>query len=1006
MNFSIYKKSFGWIIPALMLTACAEDVDLNTGVIHNDGAVTIDLSVPDDIIAVLTRAEGDNDISDVPSSFPLIIAQYDNSGNCLKVEKLPENISLTDGKYSFPYVFEENAASAEFIGNLSESDISSLTGTGAKRAYELSTSEKVFWTSVPSSSFGTKGSVVNVQLVRNYAKVSLENSTSNFSPKNYEVYGTATTGTWGTQNGNLTLPSDVTYSSKTEGKNGRSATTTIMPVFETPASQQPFVIVEGTYNGKDYFYKVAFADREYKDTNNKGNSPSNENYPDEIPGNYTYTYKDIQRNHRYILKIDYVRAEGWEKLEDALKAEPDNRITAQITDVNEDITTIIACRDYAMGVSSSQLTVKGEATEVDFYVVHNYKKVNSENEEIFDYPEIIIPTSSWIKEFEITDSGNSEGLFKGDVANDGTFTKEQTGKKFKVTLKLEENTDSENSRVADITVKVGDLVTVIKVTQQARDYIRGADRKVTLFVPDANGNLVKVTDDYFAWIDRTDPDNFCYGVRPEDNGGVIRNDGLILAPVNMFAGNKSITYQIPKKNGEAARIRNNGTSNINDKIWVSDKGIYFQVEVDPSNNILVNDIGITDYLRLEILDSKDIPIITYKLYSTGFFHQLTDEMAGLQCPSISPQKGWYYYEFVKKSDYYITDRNIGATNNMPYISTYIGYRNYIGALGGYFRVADKRASATNDLNSAKFWEFRNISDGTILTALGLEKTYNNKKLHFPTQGELNQMGVNMGRPSKGVSGNSSYVATISDLDASSRVHDNCIYIPHGGYYEGETQKFPTSANLWTSTLYSETQGYHPNYNTFPNINYGFWYYYLDFQAKAEQESIFNQMRCTDATQDDFADAGLYRYMPLRLVWGVPNTSKVEVTKNTFKSGDQIEVRWVDNWWKGNVQSQYEKIYVYYKKNGESSLTKPCDVFDDTNNKYDSKDGNYCYKTFTVDGTADEINIIVHNGYNTDEMKYLITPTAIIYQSGDGAPDVCQLTKTSNTTYSVKLFKVD
>lgn len=54
----------------------------------------------------------------------------------------------------------------------------------------------------------------------------------------------------------------------------------------------------------------------------------------------------VLRNHHYKVSVKEVRSEGWPSVEEALKAEPDNRITVLVTDENESVTDIVATRDY------------------------------------------------------------------------------------------------------------------------------------------------------------------------------------------------------------------------------------------------------------------------------------------------------------------------------------------------------------------------------------------------------------------------------------------------------------------------------------------------------------------------------------------------------------------------------------------------------------------------------------------------------------------------------------
>lgn len=927
MNISKYIKRLGWVIPFAMLGGCAEDLDeIRVSGINPGDAVTIELTLPDEIVTVLSRADENADVSDVNIN-SLVIAQYNESGTCIKAEKLSRVPTLsTDGSCSFSYLFDESAKTAEIIANIGDDEISKLTtSTQQKRAWEISKGEKVLWATVTGL---TKGASVSASLVRNYAKLNVKSEATGFTVKSYNLYGAAITGTLAPDpdKTEVTLPTGVTYESKTDKKDGVEASTTIMGLFETPASQKPFVIIEGEYKEKIYYYKAAFASRSYKDTDNANASPSDSQYPDEIPGNYTYEYSDIKRNHRYVLKIDYVNAEGWSSIEEALAAEPDNRLTCQLTDVNTEILDIIACRDYALGVSASKLSVKGEATTSTFSVVHNYKQ----GDDSYPDPTITLATGqgqNWLTIAEIT-STKCNDLVLGDVDESGELTG-TPGKKYTVTLTFDENTDDKNARTTTLTVKVGDLERTIEFTQEARDYLRGDDRNVILQLPD-NSGYKTVTKDYFAWIDQRNANDFCYGIRPADNRGEERTNGLIFPPVDVYGG--SAKYLIKYKDGD--NIISAGS--LSSEMKSFDGYDYWEIT---QTNLAP---GISKDGNLRITNGNTT--IDYVIYTTGFFHELTEEMASLQCGATTAKKGWYYYEMVQKDGAYILDRNLGAENNQPYISTYVNYYHYSGAIGGYFKAAVARSSALTDQGTdSRFWDMKNESDATIIDQLGL-----GGKFHIATYGDLENK-VSLGRPSSGASGSASDVATVSEV--TGLVKDGKIFIPHGGYYEGNVQKLPTRANIWTSTIYSEPQGFHPNYNTYPNTNYGFWYYYLDAQPVSDKTNGFSQIRCTDATQNDFSDAAVYRYMPIRLVWGTAAGS----TAPTPSTPTEVEYRiyWNKANYGSNDKNQGLHIWDFGKSGNNPFTWDNCNDVANVSSVTITSNDVYLYTSFTTDDYTDD-----------------------------------------------------
>lgn len=999
-----YLKSFALFLPLIGLFSCAEDLDdFNINSDSTEGVI-VSISLPEDIVSFLSRGT-DDDISDI-SIKNLYVVQYSGDTFLQLNEVNPgDNIVLdSNGNYTFPFVFHSSTNNAEFIANMNdiELDLSALSaGTNSKRAWEIATSNFTLW---GKANITSSSNNMDVQMKRNYAKLNVESEADGFEIIDFNLYGQATSGTIApnsstTHSDGITLPSPVNYLDKTTSQSSDIAAGGTQYMFETPSSQEMFVILKAKYNGKEYYYKASFAKRKYKDNTDK--SPSDSNYPDEIVGNYSYEYQPVVRNHRYVLKIDYVHAEGFEKKDDAIEASPDNRLTVELVDQNTEILDIIACRDYALGVSASQLSAKGEADTHTFYVVHNFKlgPTYPEPSIKISYPE---GTTQWLTSatVDLENKAVCEALFETDGSATGeptASTNSKTAYKYPVVLTFPQNTDDENSRTVEIIVSVGDLSRTVTFTQEARDYLRGEDRKVLLWIPTNSTDVYDspVTVDYFAWIDQRNRESggdFCYGVRKEDNRGKNRTDGLIFPPVNIYNGN-SVKYYIPQLDGDTYTTPEDFT--VTPNIDYGGKTYYELKQTSPST-----ELGISNNRKFTI--KNESATINYTIYTTGFFHQLTSDQASIQCNSIDPKTGWFYYEFVKKGELYILDRNIGAESNQPYISTYIGYYNYSGAIGAYFQVATKRASSTNDDTSAEFWNYRIQSDGTIIDDLKMGFGSDNK-FHIPTKGDLATLTVTLGKPATGVTGNASYVATISNL-TTSLVKDSRVFIPHGGYYEGNSLRLPTRADLWTSTLYSEPQGYHPNYNTYKNTNYGYWYYYLDAQPVPEKTNVFSQIRCTDSTSSDFsADATIYRYMPIRLVWGdAVNGDGTSTDENYFKSDTSIEVKWGNNYFTNNTTYWYRKIYVSYTT-ASGTKVEPFGTFDAEDNVASTGDGKTkVSKTFTLTAKTDLITIIVHDGQNSDEMRYEFTPGSIQYKSGTHAGKKPQYSG-SDPSYVVDLW---
>lgn len=82
-----------------------------------------------------------------------------------------------------------------------------------------------------------------------------------------------------------------------------------------------------------------------------------------------------------------------------------------------------------------------------------------------------------------------------------------------------------------------------------------------------------------------------------------------------------------------------------------------------------------------------------------------------------------------------------------------------------------------------------------------------------------------------------------------------IYLPMGGFLEGESHKNPIHVNLWTKTLLSGTQGFS---TTSPE--YGFWYRYFDVY---NTKKGLSNMRFVSGSNG--MNNGRYKAMPIRLI---------------------------------------------------------------------------------------------------------------------------------------------
>lgn len=955
---------------ASSLISCQDELSVEQEI--NPGEeLTLTVSLPEAINTTLTRADA-SDKSDITVS-SLTLAQYKADGSCINAEKIAGNVNLQSGDYTLRFYPKPEAATFEVIANMTDDQISSLTASPQKKASDIIGNAQVLWGRGTNS-----GNTVTVSLIRNYAKISVESTVERniFEIKAYKVYGNAINGTLAPVTaGNLNVPSGITYGNLTETGSDITNTGSICPVFETPKERNVKIIIKAKYNGKDCYYPVAFASRSYSQQNNASASPSNDNYPDETPnvsGNDYYTYSpiDIIRNHHYTLKVDYVRAEGWSSLGDALKADPDNRITCQIIDETIALTDIIACRDYMLGVDKNYIEIEGNADNIVFNVVTSYKGTSGTSDdikfEIYELADNVRKDCEWIyNDTEDDDKKVTFGTMEGAVKIKLGGSSTNIGKGYKVTFRNELNPDDDKTRTAYIVVKAGDLERTVRIFQKERDYARDADRKVTLVnLPYISYDRVQNIDDYFNWLDNT-----CNGVRPEENMGAVINDGLHF-PVFMDSYKTGTTprylsYRIPKLSNDKSATLTSGSGIFT---LSTTNSAYYEITANTDKN----DIAVGNF-RIEVEADSKTYYINYPLYKTGWFHYLD----GNGQPNVANLKktGWYYYGVVKVSipgrndNMYWLDRNLGASTNAPYFSSYEDYSSDTNkkAIGAYFIIANGKMSGNPTSANDQMQD-----PNTYLSSLNLGG------FKVPTMMQLNNLLV---RTETSPSSSAAYFRG-EDFTGSHRV-----YIPHGGYYEGSAHKNETHANLWSRTLLSGNQGF----NTL-SPEYKLWYLYLNVynsiswtDNKVDNDRLISsQMRIANGSagkEPSSQKNPVYRYMPVRLVHGDPTVSTINNTDPTagdgtvtppdkFTDGDKIIFKW------NNKYDGIDHPYLYAWKDGGGELTGGYPGW----NSNISGDTEITYSDGVQIGeTISKVWVIVNNNKDYTKIRFSITPKKVTYE---------------------------
>lgn len=673
------------------------------------------------------------------------------------------------------------------VSNLEETEAEDLQNIALATPRTIDTSSPVCWGSVSLTELldGT----ANVSLYRQYAKVTLKVDAAVKTVFPEEDAGliinhTAAKSAIAPADYNV-LTEDLAATTKFSNTNVGNETSREVAVTETSAGEAN-VIIRAKYNGKEGYYKVGL----YKDAKTKKDQYA------------------LLRNHNYTITVTKVNDYGFKTLDEAIKAQPENRIEVDIVDDNPAITNMIACKDYELGVSDN-LSLKATNTEANITLVTTLESATSADGKLYGVS--INPADSWIK-FDKDKDVPETKLPESE-------SKPSPGMKYVLPFRLDPNID-ETPRTGTVTISSGDLKLDVKITQAGYDFMRDdPNRRVIMLKNDS-----EIQRNYFAWLDKVK------GIRPDQMQGVLRNNGL-----HFTVGKNAYSYKIPKQEGDVLTYNNDSQS----LFTVSDDGGYWKVTLNDNHDNNYNLWKGT----FTIKNASDINI-TYTVYHTGIFHEITDYMAnkyeltegGVDSLKV---KGMFYYGVVKVKGkahtYIMLDRNLGATDNSPYAPDVNELKDHKGAIGGYFKISeDKNKSDVKQGNlsstlSPEGFEIPEKSVFEDLIANGTLKT----EVRHTALGE-------------------SYYCTFMNTTSSEL---KTIYLPYGGYLEGESHKYPMHVVFWTKTLVSGTQGFSGG-----SPEYGYWYNYFDVY---NDKKGFSNVRFVSGSNGN--NTHRYKAMPLRLI---------------------------------------------------------------------------------------------------------------------------------------------
>ena len=789
-----------WIGLLLSLVSCKdtmEAIGLGGDEIPAEGLV-LNIDLPNFSEKQLgTRA----DATETESISKLTLLYYDSSNKYLNKEdctnQLTDANKQSNGSYSIKANTPKEASYIQVVANADVSDEEAIDLQDISKAAERTPSLTlpVCWGSKKVSDLLTP-ETAKISLLRSNAKITLkvaDDIKSIFPEESAWLIINNTAKKTAIAPAGYQEPKDDGLAVTTDfSENVGYGSRRVVAVNETSVGVAN-VIIKAKYKGKDGFYKVAL----YKD------DKKNSEYA-------------LLRNHNYTITVTKVNDYGFKTLDEAIKAQPENRIEAEIKDDNPAITRMIACKDYELGVCDDQSVeaTAAEATEdvkATITLVTTLSSATSADDKLYGVS-INPPANSWIKFDKDKDVK--------ETTTPETDRKSSPGKKYVLTFTLNPNIH-ETPRLGTVTISSGDLKLDVKITQAGYDFMRDdPNRKVKML---KNGS--EIQPDYFAWLDKVK------GIKPEQMQGVLRNNGL-----HFTVGKNAYSYKIPKQEGDVRTYNDNSQS----LFTVSDDGGgYWKVTLndDRDNNYDL-------WKGTFTIKNADNINITYTVYHTGIFHKITDDMANkYELTEGGDVKlkvtGMFYYGVVKvqgeTNTYIMLDRNLGATDNSPYVPDINEFKNNKGAIGGYFKISEDKNSTDatlGNLSSELSPDGFQIPDKSVF-----EDLVNAKRLKTETR--QTALGE-------------SYYCTFMETTKSEL---KTIYFPYGGYLEGQSLKNPNHVIFWTKSLLSETQGFSKG-----SPEYGFWYNYFDIYNG--KQGISN-VRFVSGSNGN--NTGRYKAMPLRLV---------------------------------------------------------------------------------------------------------------------------------------------
>lgn len=789
-----------WIGLLLSLVSCKdamETIGLGGDEIPAEGVV-LNINLPNFSEKQLgTRA----DATETESINKLTLLYYDSSSTYLSKEdctnQLTETNKLSNGSYNIKVNTPKEASYIQVVANadVSDEEASDLQDIGKAAERTPSLTEPVCWGSIKVTDLLTP-ETAKISLLRSNAKITLKVAEG--------IKGIFPEESAGLIINNTAKKTAIAPAGYQEPKDDGLAVTTDFSENVGYGSSRVVAVNETSIGQANIIIKAEYVDATTKKA---------------VEGYYKVGLynKDkssqfaLLRNHNYTITVTKVNDYGFKTLDEAIKAQPENRIEAEIKDDNPAITKMIACKDYELGVCDDQSVEATAAEEIKATItlVTTLSSATSADDKLYGVS-INPPADSWItfdKDKDVTETKLPE-----------SGSNSSSGMKYVLTFRLNKNDKSEDPRTGTVTITSGDLKLDVKITQAGFDFRRDDPKRNVTMLIDNNIN----TENYFEWLDK-----YMQGIRPEQMLGNVRNNGFHFA-----VGKNTYSYKIPY-------LEDDKLTDTDDHFKVERDGNFWKVTLTDSR-----DDNYDLWQGSFTITNKEGIKITYYVYHTGIFHKITDDMANKYELAEGGDdklkvKGWFYYGVVKvkgkKHTYIMLDRNLGATDNSPYVPDINEFKNNKGAIGGYFKISENKNSSDatkGNLSSELSPDGFEIPDRFVFEDLIANDTLKTEVRHTAL-GE-------------------SYYCTFMNTTSSEL---KTIYLPYGGYLEGISHKNPVHVILWTKSLLSGTQGFGED-----SPEFGYWYNYFDVYN--DKRGISN-IRFVSGSNGN--NTGRYKAMPLRLV---------------------------------------------------------------------------------------------------------------------------------------------